>query len=91
LAAEVSPRTYMVSGWGSTIDAFTPVSAGWVRAGVDEAVIGLLAKNATEKPRMKLTPQVSLCETAYLPRREVITALHKFARFAKAIINDFDY
>jgi hypothetical protein len=91
LSAEVSPRTFVVSGWGRTIDAFIPVSAGLVRTGPDETTIGLLAKSAPEQPHIKLTPQVSLSETAYLPRREVITALYEFARFAKAIIRDFDY
>jgi hypothetical protein len=81
----------MVSGWGRAIDTFTPVSTGWIRTGPDETTIGLLAKNATEKPRINFTPQVSFGETAYFPRREVITALYEFAKMAKAIIRDFDY
>jgi hypothetical protein len=51
----------------------------------------LLAKAATEKPRIRFTPQVNLYETAYFPRREVIAALYEFARFANSIINNFDY
>jgi hypothetical protein len=39
LAAEVSPRTFIVSGWGKTTEAFTPVSSGWVRTGADEMVL----------------------------------------------------
>jgi hypothetical protein len=91
LEAGIAPRTFMVSGWGDTIKAFTPVSTGWVSTGPDEAVIGLIAKDAAEKPHIKATPQVSFTETAYLPRREVITALHEFANFAKSIIKMFDY
>jgi hypothetical protein len=91
LEAGIAPRTFMVSGWGNTIKAFTPVSTGWVSTGPDEAVIGLLAKSAAEKPHFKVTPQVSFTETAYLPRREVITALNEFADLAKEIIRDFDF
>ena len=81
----------MVSGWGDAIKAFTPVSTGWVSTGPDEAVIGLLARNAAQKPRIKATPHVSFTETTYLPRREVVTALHEFATLAKVIIGKFDY
>jgi hypothetical protein len=91
LSAEVNPRTFVVSGWGRAVDAFTPVSAGWVRTGIDETTIGLLSKSAIRQPTMKLTPQVSLRETDYLPRREVITALNDFAKLAKEIIRKFDY
>jgi len=91
LSAEVSPRTFVVSGWGQAVDAFIPVSVGWVRTGIDETTIGLLSKSAAQQPQIKLTPQVSLCETTYLPRREVITALYEFTRFAKAIVRDFDF
>lgn len=91
LSVEVSPRTFIVSAWGNAINAFTPVSAGYVRTGPDETTIGLIAKNATEQPRIKVTPQVSFSEAAHLPRREVTTALHELATFAKAIIRDFDY
>jgi hypothetical protein len=90
LEAGIAPRTFIVSGWGDAIKAFTPVSTGWVSTGPDETTIGLLAKNAAEKPQIKATPQVSFGETAYLPRREVITALHQFAGLAKAIIREFD-
>jgi hypothetical protein len=80
----------MVSGWGDTAKAFTPVATGWMRSGDDEAVIGLLAKDAREKPKIKLDMQVSFSETAYLPRWEVVAALHKFANFATAIIQAFE-
>jgi hypothetical protein len=30
LEAGIAPRTFVVSGWGDTIKAFTPVAAGWV-------------------------------------------------------------
>jgi hypothetical protein len=69
LNVEVHPRDFIVSGWGDTIKAFTPISTGWVRTGPDETTIGLLAKNATEKPRIKLTPHVCFSETTYFPRR----------------------
>jgi hypothetical protein len=91
LAVEIRPRVFVVSGWGRTVDAFTPVSTGWMRSGPDETVIGLLAKNAAQQPKISLTPQVSLSETDYLPHREVVTALYEFAKLAKAIIREFDF
>lgn len=91
LEAGIAPRTFIVSGWGDAIKAFTPVSTGWVSTGPDEATIGLLAKNAAKKPHIKATPQASFGETAYLPRREVITALRQFATLARSIIQLFDY
>jgi hypothetical protein len=62
-----------------------------MRSGPDETVIGLIAKGVAQKPQVEITPQISLGETAYLPHREVITALYDFAHFAKAIIRNFDY
>jgi hypothetical protein len=91
LSVEVSPRIFMVSSWGDAIKSFTPVSAGYVRTGTDETTIGLIAKDATERPHIKLTPQVSFSEASHLPRREVITALHEFANLARAIIREFDF
>jgi hypothetical protein len=91
LSVEVTPRTFVVSAWGDAINAFMPVSTGYVRTGPEETTIGLISKNATEQPRIKLTPQVSFSEAAHLPRREVITALHEFANFATSIIREFDY
>jgi len=91
LSVEVSPRSFMVSAWGDAISAFVPVSTGCVRTGPDETTIGLIAKNATEQPRIRVTPQVSFSEAAHLPRRDVITALHEFAKFSKSVIREFDY
>jgi hypothetical protein len=90
LGVEVQPQTFIVSGWGDTVNAFTPVATGWMRSGPDETVIGLIAKNAREKPQIRLTAQVSLGETAYLPHREVISTLYDFVRMAKAIIREFE-
>lgn len=90
LSAEVAPRTFIVSGWGNLDEVFAPVSTGWVRTGIDETVIGLISKDAARQPRIRLTPQVSLCETAYLPRREVITALREFTKMVEQIIQEFD-
>lgn len=91
LAVEVQPRIFVVSGWGRATDAFTPVSTGSVRTGPDETTIGLLAKDAAEQPQINITPQVSFGETDYFPRREVITALHQFANFAKSVIREFNF
>jgi hypothetical protein len=87
----VSPRSFIVSAWGEAINAFVPVSAGYVRTGPDETTIGMISKSATEQPNIKLTPQVSFSEAAHLPRREVITALRQFASLANSIIELFDY
>jgi hypothetical protein len=89
LTAEIRPYHLVVSGWGDVSKNFTFVSTGWMRSGDDETVIGLLAKGA-EKPKLNLTMQVSLSETNYLPHREVVTTLYVFARFASAIIKEFD-
>ena len=90
LGVEVQPQMFIVSGWGDTVNAFTPVARGWIRSGQDEIVIGFVAKNAAEKSCIRLTTQVSLGEPAYLPYREVITTLYDFARMAKAIIQEFE-
>jgi hypothetical protein len=90
LEAGIAPRNFVVSGWGDATKAFIPVSTGWVSTGPDEATIGLLVRNAAEKPHIKATPQVSFSEAAYLPRREVITALYEFAKMAKVIIRQFE-
>jgi hypothetical protein len=90
LEAGIAPRTFIVSGWGDATSAFIPVSIGWVSTGPDETTIGLLAKSAAQKPHIKATPQVSFGETAYLPRREVITALYEFAKLVDSIIQQFD-
>jgi hypothetical protein len=90
LGVEVRPYHLVVSGWGDTTKAFTPVATGWMRSGDDEAVIGLIAKDVREKPKINLAMQVSLSETAYHPRGEVVAALHQFANLAKAIIRAFE-
>jgi hypothetical protein len=88
LGVDIRPRVFIVAGWGDTLDAFTLVSTGWMRSGPDETVIGLLAKNAPQ-PKISLTMRVSLGETAYLPHREVVTALHQLANLARATSREF--
>jgi hypothetical protein len=90
LTTEVRPRTFAVFAWGDISKVFTPIATGWIPGGDDEAaVLGLTPKG--QKPQIKLTMQVSLGEAAYLPHREIVTALYEFANLAKAIIRDFDY
>jgi hypothetical protein len=65
------------------------VAFGWApRGGDDETKIGLFAKGAPQA-NTDFIPQVSLSETAYLPRREIVTALHEFADSANSIIGSF--
>lgn len=91
LSVEISPRSFVVSGWGEMKKIFTPISRGWLRTGPDETTIGLLAKDAPQQPKIKFTPQVSFSETAYLPHADVVIALYDFAKMAKTIIREFDY
>ena len=89
LTVEIRPRVFAVTGWGRAVDNFTPVPTGWL-GGEDEPVIGLLAKNAAQQPKIDLTSQVSLSETRYFTHREVIKALYEFAELADAIIRQFE-
>ncbi len=91
LTAEIMPRHMTVSGWGDVTKNFTFLSTGWMRqSGDNETVIGLLAKGA-EKPRIKLTMQISLSESLYLPHREIVTTISQFAKLATGIIREFDF
>jgi hypothetical protein len=92
LTSEIRPQHMMISGWGEITKNFTFIAGGFLKSGAGdtETIIGLLAKGV-EKPKIKLTMQVSLSETLYLPRREVVTAIRQFANLARGIIRDFDY
>jgi hypothetical protein len=90
LTTDIRPYHMTVSAWGEAIKNFTFVSSGFMRSGDNETVIGLLVKGA-EKPRIKLTMQVSLSETLYLPHREIITTIYQFAKLANEIIRGFDF
>jgi hypothetical protein len=90
LTVEIQPRQFTVSGWGNdSRKYFIPIAIGWMRSGHDETVIGLVPKNATQKPQINLAMQVSLDETTYLPHREVIGALYDFAKLTRAVIRNF--
>ncbi|NEV78546.1 hypothetical protein DYI24_16010 [Rhodopseudomonas sp. BR0C11] len=88
LTTEIHPGRLGVISWG--IGHFTPVATGWMRSGDDEAVIGILAK-AAPHPKIDLTMQVSINETAYFKRRPVIRALNDFAGLANSIIALFNH
>jgi hypothetical protein len=90
LTVEIMPSRLSISNWQEVSSHFTFLAgAGWMRSGDDKTVIGLISKSAPN-PKIKLTMQISLGETNYLPHREVIATLYDFANLAKAIIRNFE-
>jgi hypothetical protein len=88
LDVEIHPAKFSLTGWGLS-KYFEPMSVPWIHGEGGETVLGLLAKGAPQ-PDIKLSMQVSLNETSYLPGANIIVALNKFAVLANSIIQKFE-
>jgi hypothetical protein len=76
--------------YNTKMSDFTPIESGWMQGGNDETPIGYVSK-AVKDPKFKLAAEISLSETQYFKRWEIIATTREFARLATGIIDSFDY